>query len=144
MAGTIALSDAVALVGARAAVVDRLTGRYAMAVLGVGVDEAESVIAEAPGWLEVSAVNGPSSTVVSGDHDAVRRRRTETGPATGHRSPTSCPSTTRATPARCGRCAAELAELLPDSAFQDGPVTFVGSTFGAEVGSDADFSPLLV
>ncbi len=35
VAGTIGLSDAVGLVGARAAVVDRLTGRYAMAVLGV-------------------------------------------------------------------------------------------------------------
>ena len=68
---TITLPDAVTLVGARATVVDRLTGRYAMAVLGVGVEEAESVLADAPGWLEVSAVNGPSSTVVSGDHDAV-------------------------------------------------------------------------
>ncbi|MGB8791742.1 MAG: acyltransferase domain-containing protein, partial [Mycobacterium sp.] len=71
VAGTIGLSDAVGLVGARAAVVDRLTGRYAMAVLGVGVDEAQAVIGETPGWLEVSAVNGPSSTVVSGDYDSV-------------------------------------------------------------------------
>ena len=40
VAEKISLSDAVALVAARVAVVDRLTGRYAMAVLGVGVDEA--------------------------------------------------------------------------------------------------------
>ncbi|MGA8546800.1 MAG: acyltransferase domain-containing protein, partial [Mycobacterium sp.] len=71
VAGMIPLSDAVTLVGARAAVIDRLTGRYAMAVLGVAVDAAEALIGETPGWLEVSAVNGPSSTVVSGDHDAV-------------------------------------------------------------------------
>ena len=34
---------------------------------------------------------------------------------------------------------AELAALLPRSAFQDGPVAFIGSASGAEVGSDADF-----
>ena len=67
----ISLSDAVALVVARATVVDRLTGRYAMAVLGTGLDIAESLLADTPGWLEVSAVNGPSSTVVAGDHEAV-------------------------------------------------------------------------
>ena len=71
VAEKISLSDAVALVGARAAAVDRLTGHYGMAVLGVGLDEAHTLIGETPGWLEVSAVNAPSATVVSGDHDAV-------------------------------------------------------------------------
>jgi mycobactin polyketide synthetase MbtD len=138
VAGTIALSDAVALVGARAAVVDRLTGRYAMAVLGTGVDEAESVIGETPGWLEVSAVNGPSSTVVSGDHDAVvaaTRVAHQRGVFT-HQLSVDYPGHTSALrPLR-----ADLTELLPRSAFRDGPVTFVGSTFGAEVSSDVDFS----
>ncbi len=36
--------------------------------------------------------------------------------------------------------AAELAQLLPASSFQDGPVAFVGSATGAEVTADADFS----
>ncbi len=137
VAGAIPLSDAVALVGARAAVVDRLTGRYAMAVLGVGVDEAESVIGEIPGWLEVSAVNGPSSTVVSGDHDAVvaATRLAKHRGTFAHQLSVDYPGHTSALrPLRT-----DLAELLPKSRFQDGSVKFVGSTFGAQVGSDVDF-----
>ena len=138
VAGTIGLSDAVALVGARAAVVDRLTGRYAMAVLGVGVDEAESMIGEASGWLEVSTVNGPSSTVVSGDHDAVvaATRLAQQRGTFAHRLSVDYPGHTSALrPLRT-----DLAELLPRSTFRDGPVKFVGSTFGAEVGSDVNFA----
>jgi mycobactin polyketide synthetase MbtD len=138
VAGTIELFDAVALVGARAAVVDRLTGRYAMAVLGLGVDEAQAVIGETPGWLEVSAVNGPSSTVVSGDHDAVvaAARLAQHRGTFAHQLSVDYPGHTSALiPLR-----RELAELLPHSVFQDGPVKFVSSALGAEVGSDADFS----
>jgi mycobactin polyketide synthetase MbtD len=137
VAARITLHDAVALVGARATVVDRLTGDYAMAVLGAGVDAAQAVIDETAGWLEVSAVNGPSSTVVSGDHDAVlaavqlaRQRGMFTHQLSvdypGH---TSVLRTLRT----------DLATLLPRSAFRDGPVRFVGSTFGAEVSSGLDF-----
>ncbi|OBF08094.1 polyketide synthase [Mycobacterium sp. ACS4054] len=138
VAGTISLSDAVALVGARATIVDRLTGHYAMAVLGAGVDEAESLIGETVGWLEVSAVNGPSSTVVSGDHDAVAaavRRAQQRGVFT-HQLAVDYPGHTSVLrPLR-----RQLAELTPRSAFGDSPVRFVGSTFGAEVGSDRDFA----
>ena len=138
VAEKISLSDAVALVGARVAVIDQLTGRYAMAVLGVGFDEARALIAEAPGWLEVSAVNGPSSTVVSGDHDAViavTERAQRHGVFTHHLT-VDYPGHTSA----LRRPAAELAELLPASSFQDGPVAFVGSATGAEVTADVDFS----
>ncbi|MGD1279511.1 mycobactin polyketide synthase MbtD [Mycobacterium seoulense] len=138
VAGTISLPDAVALVGARATIVDQLAGDYAMAVLGAGVDEAESVIAETAGWLEVSAVNGPSSTVVSGDRDAVaaavrlaRRRGVFT-----HELAVDYPGHTSV----LRRLREQLAERVPRSGFTDSPVRFVGSTFGAEVGSDADFS----
>jgi mycobactin polyketide synthetase MbtD len=138
VAGTIALPDAVALVGARATVVDRLTGRYAMAVLGVGADEAESVVADTSGWLEVSAVNGPLSTVVSGDHDAVAaavRLAQQRGIFAQQLSVDYPGHTSALRPLRTN-----LAELIPKSAFRDGPVGFVGSTFGAEVGSDIGFS----
>lgn len=138
VAGTIGLSDAVALVGARATVVGRLTGRYAMAMLGVGVDEAESVIGEISGWLEVSAVNGPSSTVVSGDHDAVvaATRLARQRGTFAHQLSVDYPGHTSALrPLR-----SDLAELLPNSAFQDGPVKFVSSALGVEVGSGVDFA----
>ncbi|OBG66754.1 mycobactin polyketide synthase MbtD [Mycobacterium sp. E3339] len=137
VAGTISLPDAVALVGARATIVDRLTGHYAMAVLGAGVDDAESLIGETVGWLEVSAVNGPSSTVVSGDHDAVAaavRRARQRGVFTHHLAVDYPGHTSVLRPLRH-----QLAELVPRSAFGDSPVRFVGSTFGAEVGSDRDF-----
>lgn len=137
VAGTVSLPDAVALVGARAMIVDQLAGHYAMAVLGGGVAEAETVIAETAGWLEVSAVNGPSSTVVSGDHDAVSaavRLARQRGMFTHQLSVDYPGHTSVLRPLR-----GQLAELVPRSAFQDSPVRFVGSTFGAEVGSDADF-----
>ncbi|HZC53545.1 MAG TPA: mycobactin polyketide synthase MbtD, partial [Mycobacterium sp.] len=137
VAGSLSLPDAVTLVGARAAIVGRLPGRYAMAVLGVGVDEAESVIGETPGWLEVSAVNGPLSTVVAGDHDAVvvAVRLAQQRGIFAHQLSVDYPGHTSV----LRSLRAELAELVPRSAFQDGPVAFVGSTFGAEVGGDTDF-----
>ncbi|UXA05227.1 mycobactin polyketide synthase MbtD [Mycobacterium sp. SMC-2] len=137
VAGTISLPDAVALVGARATIVDQLTGDYAMAVLGAGVDEAVAVIAETAGWLEVSAVNGPSSTVVSGEHDAVAAavRLARQRGVFAHQLSVDYPGHTSV----LRRLRTELAELVPRSAFRASPVRFVGSTFGAEVGSDADF-----
>jgi mycobactin polyketide synthetase MbtD len=137
VAGKITLPDAVALVGARATVVDRLTGSYAMAVLGAGVDAAQAVIGETAGWLEVSAVNGPSSTVVSGDHDAVLAAvllAQQRGMFTHQLSVDYPGHTSVLRPLRT-----DLTTLLPRSVFQDGPVRFVGSTFGAEVTSDTDF-----
>ena len=138
VADKISLSDAVALVGARVAAVDRLTGHYGMAVLGIGVDEANALIGETPGWLEVSAVNAPSATVVSGNHDAVIAV-TELAQQRGvfaHRLTVDYPGHTSALrPLR-----AELNELLPTSAFGEGPMAFIGSATGAEVGSDADFA----
>ncbi|MFZ0716953.1 mycobactin polyketide synthase MbtD [Mycobacterium sp.] len=138
VADKISLSDAVALVGARAAAVDRLTGHYGMAVLGVGVDEANALIGETPGWLEVSAVNAPSATVVSGDHDAVIAV-TELAQQRGvfaHRLTVDYPGHTSALrPLR-----AELNELLPTSSFAEGPMAFIGSAIGAEVGSGVDFA----
>ncbi|OBH43393.1 mycobactin polyketide synthase MbtD [Mycobacterium mantenii] len=138
VAETISLPDAVALVVARATVVDQLTGRYAMAVLGTGLDNAESLLAEARGWLEVSAVNGPSSTVVAGDHEAVAaavRLAQQRGIFSQQLSVDYPGHTSALRPLRAG-----LAELTPKSAFRDGPVRFIGSTLGAEVGATADFS----
>nr|WP_084187778.1 mycobactin polyketide synthase MbtD [Mycobacterium paraffinicum] len=138
VAGTVTLPDAVALVGARATIVDQLAGRYAMVVLGAGVDEAESLIGETADWLEVSAVNGPSSTVVSGNHDAVAaivRLARQRGMFTHQLSVDYPGHTSLLRPLR-----AQLTELVPRSAFQDSPVRFVGSTFGGEVGGGVGFA----
>ncbi|MEB4209519.1 mycobactin polyketide synthase MbtD [Mycobacterium sp. 94-17] len=138
VAETISLPDAVKLVIARATVIDRLTGSYAMAVLGTGLDTAESLLTEAPGWLEVSAVNGPSSTVVAGDHPAVTAvvRLAQQRGIFGQQLSVDYPGHTSALrPLR-----ERLAELTPRSMFRDGPVRFIGSTLGAEPGATTDFS----
>jgi mycobactin polyketide synthetase MbtD len=138
VAEKISLSDAVALVGARAATVDRLTGDYAMAVLGTGLSEVGVLIDEVAGWLEVSAVNGPSATVVSGEHHAViavAALAKQRG-VFAHQLTVDYPGHTSALrPLR-----AELDALLPASAFGDSPIPFIGSATGAEVGGDVEFS----
>ena len=134
----ISLPDAVALVGARASVVDRLTGHYAMVVLGLSVDEAQALIAQTPGWLEVSAVNGPSATVVSGDHEAVVAvaERAQARGVFAQQLTVDYPGHTSA----LRPLGAELVALQPRSAFRDGGKTFIGSAVGGEVGSDVNFS----
>jgi mycobactin polyketide synthetase MbtD len=138
VAEKVSLPDAVGLVAARATVVDRLTGRYAMVVLGYSVDEAQALIAETPGWLEVSAVNGPSATVVSGERDAVIAAAglAQARGVFAQRLVVDYPGHTSA----LRPLGAELVSLQPRSAFRDGPMAFIGSAVGAEVGSDTDFS----
>ena len=71
VAGAMTLPDAVAVVAARAGVVDRLPGRYAMATLGVSAESAGALIAAADGWVELAVVHSASTVAVSGERDAV-------------------------------------------------------------------------
>jgi mycobactin polyketide synthetase MbtD len=138
VAEKISLADAAALVGARATVVDRLTGHYAMVVLGLSLDEAQALITETPGWLEISAVNGPSATVVSGDRDAVVAIAdlAQARSVFAQQLVVDYPGHTSA----LRPLGTELLALQPRSAFRDGPMAFIGSGVGAEVGSGVDFS----
>ncbi|MCV7401229.1 mycobactin polyketide synthase MbtD [Mycobacterium fragae] len=138
VAGTIALSDAVAVVAARSTVVDRLPGSYGMAMLGIGLHDAQRVIAETAGWLEVSAVNGPSSTVVSGDRDAVAAAVwvVEQRGIFARAIAVDYPGHTSALEPLLDA----FEELLPESAFVDAPVEFVSSACGTVVGADTDFA----
>ncbi|BCQ08561.1 polyketide synthase [Mycobacterium heckeshornense] len=138
LAGAICLADAVAIVAARAAVVDQLAGRYGMAALGVGIDEAARLIGETAGWLEVSAVNGPASSVVSGDHDAVVALvgLAEQRGVFARVIDVDYPGHTSALePLR-----AKFSELLPPSRFLDAPEEFVSSACGKVIGTDDDFN----
>lgn len=138
VAGTIKLSDAVAVVAARSTVVGRLPGSYGMAMLGLGLHDAHRVIAETAGWLEVSAVNGPSSTVVSGDRDAVAAavRVVEQRGIFARAIAVDYPGHTSALEPLLDA----FEELLPESAFVDAPVEFVSSACGTVVGADTDFA----
>jgi mycobactin polyketide synthetase MbtD len=136
--GSITLGDAVAVVAARAAVFDRLTGPYGMAVLSVDIDTAAQMIAKTPGWLEVSVVNAESSVVVSGDRDAVTAivRLAERNGVFAREIDVDFPAHTSA----LEHLRDTTGELLPSSEFLDAPVQFIGSARGDIVCPDTDFT----
>ncbi|EUA12802.1 short chain dehydrogenase family protein [Mycobacterium kansasii 732] len=138
VAGTITLADAVAVVAARATVVSRLSGRYGMAVLSMDADQAERLITETPGWLELSAVNSPSSSVVSGDRDAVAAivGRAEKNGIFARELTVDYPGHT----SKLESLRDTLSELLPASQFFDAPVEFVSSACGDVVTPGTDFT----
>ncbi|MBH0247463.1 acyltransferase domain-containing protein, partial [Streptomyces cavourensis] len=69
VAGGLSLDDGARVVALRSRAVGVLAGRGGMASVPLPVDVVRERIA--PGRLSVAAVNGPSSTVVSGDADPV-------------------------------------------------------------------------
>ncbi|WP_051020317.1 nocobactin polyketide synthase NbtC [Nocardia araoensis] len=72
VAGALPLRDAVSIVTQRARLLERdLSDGYAVAVLGAGRDECEALLARNSGWAEVSLVNSPAMTGVSGDEAAI-------------------------------------------------------------------------
>ncbi|WP_237568824.1 mycobactin polyketide synthase MbtD [Mycolicibacterium lacusdiani] len=125
VAGAITLPVAVGVVIARATLLDRLTGPYRVAVLGITEDEARDVIAHTPGWLELSVVNSKSSVAVSGDGDAVAaavRTVSEHGSFAKPIEMWFPAHTTALDPMR-----SELDDLLPGGEFLDTPIQFIGS-----------------
>ncbi|WP_369186056.1 SDR family NAD(P)-dependent oxidoreductase [Streptomyces sp. Y1] len=72
VAGALDLDAALTAALHRGRVIRAAIGRGRMAVVGVGHEEAQRILAErAPGAVWVAASNGPTSTVLSGDGDAL-------------------------------------------------------------------------
>ena len=72
VSGALSLGDAARVVALRARVIGReLAGLGGMASVSLPRVEVEARLADWTGRLDVAAVNGPSSTVVAGDADAV-------------------------------------------------------------------------
>ncbi|OBC15823.1 polyketide synthase [Mycobacterium sp. 852013-50091_SCH5140682] len=138
LAGAVTLPEAVAIVIARATVLDRLTGPYRVAVLGIPAAAAHQVIAETPGWLELSVVNSRSSVAISGDASAVAAAvHTVTG--TGSFAKEIAMWFPAHTTALDG-VRLELESLLPAGEFADSAVQFIGSATADVVAAGTDFA----
>ncbi|MDO3398739.1 mycobactin polyketide synthase MbtD [Mycolicibacterium neoaurum] len=138
IAGTVTLADAVAIVYARATLLDRLTGPYRVAVLGVGPDRAQAEIDATSGWLELSVVNSASSVAVSGDTDAVAAvvgRLTADGVFAREIEMWFPAHTTKLDPLR-----SDLEGLLPTGKFDEGVIPFIGSATARTVEAGTDFA----
>ncbi|MFF1374644.1 type I polyketide synthase [Streptomyces sp. NPDC058308] len=70
VAGALSLEDAARIVAVRSDALRQLQGRGDMASLGTGAEQAAELIGDRPGVC-VAAVNGPSSTVISGPPEHV-------------------------------------------------------------------------
>lgn len=73
VAGALDLADALAVLVARSRLLAGIAGRGAMALVDEEPDRVERRLARLDGRVSVAAVNGPRSTVVSGDPEGVDR-----------------------------------------------------------------------
>ncbi|NKI45486.1 type I polyketide synthase [Streptomyces physcomitrii] len=71
VAGALSLTDGARVVALRSRALTSLAGRGGMVSVAVDRAKAEELAGRWPGRVSVAALNGPSSTVVSGDADAL-------------------------------------------------------------------------
>ncbi|ALG09890.1 type I polyketide synthase [Kibdelosporangium phytohabitans] len=71
VAGALSLADAARVVALRSRALVALSGRGGMVSLAVPVDQVRQLVSRWPGRISVAAVNGPQSTVVSGEPGAL-------------------------------------------------------------------------
>jgi acyl transferase domain-containing protein/acyl carrier protein len=70
-AGALSLDDALTVVYHRSGLQQRAAGRGQMAAVGLSAEESDAIVRNYPGRLALAAVNGPKSTVWSGEPAAL-------------------------------------------------------------------------
>ncbi|WP_158824697.1 acyltransferase domain-containing protein, partial [Streptomyces sp. NRRL F-5527] len=71
VSGALSVVDGARVVALRSKVIVALAGRGGMVSVALTHEDTESLISRWAGRISVAAVNGPTSTVVSGDADAL-------------------------------------------------------------------------
>ncbi|MDR3664583.1 MAG: mycobactin polyketide synthase MbtD [Mycobacterium sp.] len=137
ISGAMTLADAVAVVIARAGALDSLVGDFGAASLGIDAAEAQQLISDTPGWMELSVVNSAASVVVSGDRAAVEDlvAAVQSRGRFARVIAMSFPAHTSALDSLRG----QLLAGVPDAGFRETAVPFVGSVTGNVVGAGVKF-----
>ncbi|MEU1665166.1 SDR family NAD(P)-dependent oxidoreductase [Streptomyces sparsogenes] len=131
VAGAMTLEDGARVVALRARALRALSGHGAMASLGCGVERAGRLAAGHAADVMVAAVNGPSSTVVSGPPEQVAKV-VATARAEGLRARTIDVDYASHGP-QVDRIAGELAEVLAGVSGVGSDVAFYSTVTGARM-----------
>lgn len=139
ISGVVPLADAVSVVGIRARAADEFAaGDYAMVVIAADRDSCDALLARCPGWAQLSVVNSPNMTAVSGDRAAVRGlvdTCTERG-TFARVIGVHYPAHTSVINELGDKVRASLAEQLQQSAFLDSEIACLGGTLGERITAD--------
>ncbi|QSQ18101.1 SDR family NAD(P)-dependent oxidoreductase [Myxococcus landrumensis] len=73
VAGVLSLEDAMRVICRRSALLRRIRGKGGMALVEVSLEEARAVLVGFEDRLSIAASNGPTTTVLAGDSDALKQ-----------------------------------------------------------------------
>jgi mycobactin polyketide synthetase MbtD len=139
VSGTITLTDAVRVVGIRARAADEFaSGDYAMAVVSADRDTCEDVLARCSGWAQLSVVNSPSMTGISGDRQAIQGivdTFTEHG-TFARVIRVQYPAHTSLISERGDKVRAAMQRRLQNPKFLDAEIDCLGATLGGPITAD--------
>ncbi|MFC3991230.1 SDR family NAD(P)-dependent oxidoreductase [Actinoplanes siamensis] len=137
VAGALSLEDAAKTVALRSRAIVKLAGTGAMVSVALPADEVRALIARWDGAIDIAAHNGPSSTVVSGDPQALAELVAR-GEAEGYRART-VPVDYASHSAHVDALADELPQLLAGVTPRTGDIRFFSTVTGQQLdGAELD------
>ncbi|WP_410608408.1 SDR family NAD(P)-dependent oxidoreductase [Amycolatopsis sp. lyj-109] len=128
VAGALPLEDAAKIVALRSRAIGKLVGTGGMVSVALPAEEVRALIARWDGAIDIAAHNGPASTVVSGDPEALAVLVAE-GEAKGYRART-IPVDYASHSAHVDLLADELRELLTGITPRTGDIPFFSTVTG--------------